>query len=400
MDPREIKTHSLFEALFPINPELLEEIEKDMRDDGFDDSQRIVLATWTGQKEPVCIDGHTRLKAAINVGIDIVPVWEHEFETEEEALQKAIKLQKNRRNMTDADLLRCVEALDKRDSHGGDRKSDEAKIKAQGCALIEQGKSAEATAATLGISPRKVEQTRTVLDHADEETKRAVANGEKSINRACQETQARRRAEKEQADKPVVESVVTDEGIPTDEEGIRKHCANLVGFSVKDYEKLIYLHDHGSWELNTILDQLEELEISKIHHRMEEADWAQVVRELEEARQREEHPFRLADAIEKAKQKRSARDSEVQPSRDPSDLLNAEQGAKGMQDLEYLAPQKRASQAGNYTEAVRLSGVAIEYLNHVQKDDPNAERELLSVRNWIDKKLEEIRKSRSLQVVQ
>ncbi len=57
----------------------------------------MILATWEGQKEPVCIDGHTRLQAAKNLGIEEVPVFVHEFDTEEEAVEKAIKLQRNRR---------------------------------------------------------------------------------------------------------------------------------------------------------------------------------------------------------------------------------------------------------------------------------------------------------------
>jgi ParB family chromosome partitioning protein len=114
MNPKEIKTHPTFEALFPTNPALLAKIEQDMRDGRYDVSQPIILATWDGQEEPVCIDGHTRLQAAINVEIEQVPVWLHEFATEEEALEKAIKLQSNRRNMTDAELVTCIETLDNR----------------------------------------------------------------------------------------------------------------------------------------------------------------------------------------------------------------------------------------------------------------------------------------------
>ncbi len=78
--PNEIKTHPTFESLFPINPALLEKIEQDMRQGTYDLSQPIILATWEGQTEPVCIDGHTRLQAAINVEIEHVPVWIHEFD--------------------------------------------------------------------------------------------------------------------------------------------------------------------------------------------------------------------------------------------------------------------------------------------------------------------------------
>jgi hypothetical protein len=66
MNAKEIKTHETFTNLFPIKPELQEKIENDMREGTYDFSQPIILASWDGQKEPVCIDGHTRLQAAIN----------------------------------------------------------------------------------------------------------------------------------------------------------------------------------------------------------------------------------------------------------------------------------------------------------------------------------------------
>ncbi len=76
----EIKTHPTFEQLFPIRPEILAKIEEDMRTGRYDLSQPIIMASWKGQAEPVGIDGHTRLQASMNQGIDTAPVWLHEFE--------------------------------------------------------------------------------------------------------------------------------------------------------------------------------------------------------------------------------------------------------------------------------------------------------------------------------
>ena len=61
--------------------------------------------------------------------------------------------------MSDADLLRWIGELDKRQQSGErtDLASDEAR----------SGKSAEKTARTIGISRSKVEKTRTVLDHGN-----------------------------------------------------------------------------------------------------------------------------------------------------------------------------------------------------------------------------------------
>ena len=197
MNPREIKTHKSFEALFPIRPELLGKIENDMREGTYDISQPIILATWEGQKEPVCIDGHTRVKAAINAEIENVPVFTHEYDDEQEALEKAIRLQRNRRNITDAEILACVEALDARKPRGGDRRSEEAKSKASSDAIEKpSSKSAQETADLLGISTTKVERTRAVLDHGDPDMREAVKNGEVSINKACNETRKKRKKSK------------------------------------------------------------------------------------------------------------------------------------------------------------------------------------------------------------
>lgn len=192
----EIKTHELFENLFPIQDHVLSQIEKDMRDGNYDFSQPIILATWEGQKAGVCIDGHTRLKAAEKVGIEEVPIFFHEFDTEEEALEKAIKLQRNRRNMTDADIISCIEILDKARPRGGDRRSVEAKSKASNDAIEKPAKSAEETANLLGISTTKVEKNRSVLKNGDPETIEAVKNGDMSMNKACQETREKRRKAK------------------------------------------------------------------------------------------------------------------------------------------------------------------------------------------------------------
>ena len=77
----ETKTHPTIEQLFPIRPGILAKIEQDMSTGRYDLFQPIIMANWYGQADPVCIDGHTRLQASRNVGIETAPVWLHEFET-------------------------------------------------------------------------------------------------------------------------------------------------------------------------------------------------------------------------------------------------------------------------------------------------------------------------------
>lgn len=191
----EIKTHDTFQKLFPIKEELLKAIEDDMCENKFDLSQPVILASWDGQKELVCIDGHTRLQAAINAGIEQVPVWIREdFETEEAALAHAIKLQRNRRSMTDAELMSCIEVLDKIRPRGRHADGEPTSKMPQGCGK-ESGRSASAkeTAEIVGCSSRKVEQARTVENHASAEILDAVKKGEMSINKAYQKTQKERK---------------------------------------------------------------------------------------------------------------------------------------------------------------------------------------------------------------
>jgi protein gp37 len=100
------------------------------------------------------------------------------FEDEDEALNYAIHNQRDRRNLTDADILRLVEAVDKRKKTGPkDSASNDAKL----------GKSAAETAEVIGTSQAKVEKARTVINHAPDEVKEEVKSGKSSINRAYKE---------------------------------------------------------------------------------------------------------------------------------------------------------------------------------------------------------------------
>ncbi len=207
------KTHPLFEGLFTINEDLLAKIEQNMRDENYDDSQPIILATWEGQDDPVCIDGHTRLKAATQTGIDEVPFYSYEFETEEDAFEYALRLQSNRRNLTDGDLLHCIERLHQRRPRGGDRRSEHVEgLTPQSCGK-QNGRSAGAkrTADLLNISSRKVEQALTVVNYGSPETKAAVLKNEMSINRAYQKTQKERKKAEAESSAEVSQGRATEE---------------------------------------------------------------------------------------------------------------------------------------------------------------------------------------------
>jgi len=194
MKPTEIITDPAFEDLFPIDPELLKRIEQDMQNGTYDRSQHIILGKWVGQHEPMLMDGHTRLRAAINLNLESVPVFiKDEFASKEEAILHAIKLQCNRRNLTDAELFRCWQTVDELKVQ--DR--DPATGRFTGTQDCTPGKSAEKTAELLGTSPTKVSQMRRIGNQADPETKKAVLKGEKTVNQAYNETRKKRNAAKE-----------------------------------------------------------------------------------------------------------------------------------------------------------------------------------------------------------
>lgn len=74
----------------------------------------------------------------------------------------AIRAQRNRRNLTEADILRCIETLDKRKTkaEAGSMRGNPGEQAPEGASSepAQPVKSARKTAELLGISPRQVER--------------------------------------------------------------------------------------------------------------------------------------------------------------------------------------------------------------------------------------------------
>jgi len=181
----DITTRSPFKDLFPIRENILNEIVKDIKENGFDKSRPIVLWRKCGL---TVVDGHTRLRSAEIAKIKDIPTVMKDFPNERAALEYAIKCQRNRRNLTDQEILQCVSELDKRKTKSQAGKVGRNKQLGQAPSGACLGKTAEDTAQTLGISSRKIERARAVLDKASEEVKEAVKSGEMSINKAYNKT--------------------------------------------------------------------------------------------------------------------------------------------------------------------------------------------------------------------
>ncbi|MFZ4780589.1 MAG: hypothetical protein ACOYM3_34990 [Terrimicrobiaceae bacterium] len=176
--PSELKCRAPFSTLFPPQPKIVETIAASMREHGYDQAFPVVV--W--QQAGVVVEGNCRVAAAKQANVDVYYV-DHQFPDEASALAFAIACQIKRRNLSDGDVVRCVTQLDKLKQAG----RPSAEKLAQGCAKSRLGKSAAITAAMLGISARKIEQTRSVLDHAAPDVKAAVLAGKKTINSACRE---------------------------------------------------------------------------------------------------------------------------------------------------------------------------------------------------------------------
>jgi protein gp37 len=183
MQTSKIKTAKPFNDLFPIDKNILNAIQEHMQTFGYDESQPIIL--WNN----LVIDGHTRLISARTCDIKDIPVIEKDFKDEDEALKYALHNQRDRRNMTDADIIRIVQIVDKRKEA---KRGKDGKFTA---GRSQPTVSAEETAKIVGVGASKVKEARTVLDNADEQTKKAVETGEKTIHQACKETRNKKNEE-------------------------------------------------------------------------------------------------------------------------------------------------------------------------------------------------------------
>ncbi len=180
----EIHTAEPFNRLFPIKESVLNEIVEDMRVRGYDYGHPIII--WAGHKVTV-VDGHTRLAAALKLGMSKVPILLKDFTDEDAALQYAIRSQSHRRNLTAEELLNCLSELDKRKAIGRPEKT------ATNVAI--SGRSAKKTADLLGVSRGKVEKLRTINDHAPAQIREAVASGSMSIDKGYKQTMENRHRE-------------------------------------------------------------------------------------------------------------------------------------------------------------------------------------------------------------
>ncbi len=180
IDIADIRIERPFSIFFPINDDTLSAIRIDMKTNGFDAGFPLIV--WKEQK--ILVDGHTRYISARDMGVTRVPVLFKEFENEDDAVLYAFHIQRNRRNLTDDNILRCLEVLDKISAK---KPADSPKPRA------EKKESVERMARELGTSKSKIEKARKIIEEGSEEIREAVESGRKTINKAYNDIKTQQR---------------------------------------------------------------------------------------------------------------------------------------------------------------------------------------------------------------
>jgi len=212
-----------FSELFGRSESVVGRIATDMRVHGYDRGCPIVVTP-----DRVVLDGHTRLEAARRAGLTTVKVVVMECQDDTERLEFAIKRQRDRRNLSDGDILSAVQNVDRHFPKGGAVTSGgAAESIAQGCAKG-VGRSSQMTANLLGISSRRVEQARQVLASKDAVLIDDVIGGRKTINAAC--TGLKRSGERRKLEKEVPQQAISRAvTLLTQVQAIvRTHCPELL----------------------------------------------------------------------------------------------------------------------------------------------------------------------------
>jgi ParB-like chromosome segregation protein Spo0J len=184
LDPRELKTDPFFEAAFPPDPQVLPTITADMRERGYHGSP---IEGWRpkGRGPVEVIDGHTRLRAALDAGLPSVPVEVTRYADRSEALRLALSAQAHRRNLgRESIAVASIQALATIGEH--------------------RTKSAQALAEELACSKPTVDRARTLVEAGSETEIAKVREGKIGLKDAVAAIQARERLDRSEGERETV----------------------------------------------------------------------------------------------------------------------------------------------------------------------------------------------------
>ena len=152
-----------YKAVFKQEEDKVQRIAEDMKANGFDKSQPIII-----DENYAILDGNSRYMACQIAGIKKVPVIIKKFSSKKEALLYALGLQMNRRNIADESIL--IDTYNKLAAM-----KDE-----EGNKLFTDVEIAE----KLRVSPRQISKAKEVDLKATDEIKAALRAGEISLHKA------------------------------------------------------------------------------------------------------------------------------------------------------------------------------------------------------------------------
>jgi len=183
----DLNVHEDLSKVFPVNTATMTAISDDMDTNGYDESCPITLGTgpWADGKEWI-VDGHTRHQAASLSTLEDVAVVVKYFDRLIDAIGYAVKVQKDRRNLTEPEIYNCVKGLlDMKKSLGGWRGNRYTKTvnssKSSREDLLKRGSYSYKIAEIMGISRSTVERIDYIERSGDEDIKRKVSSGEMGV---------------------------------------------------------------------------------------------------------------------------------------------------------------------------------------------------------------------------
>jgi ParB family chromosome partitioning protein len=149
--------------IFKMQENIRYEIFQKIKNHGFDKSRPLTVQKGTN----ILLDGHTRLNAAKEAGLEEVPVVEMDFDDRSAAVTYSIESQTVRRNLSGPELLKAVEMLPYHRSKKG------------------EGRMAKQLADQMGIGQSTVYNSLKILKEAPPEILQKVKNGEMSIKKGA-----------------------------------------------------------------------------------------------------------------------------------------------------------------------------------------------------------------------
>lgn len=178
-----------YKAVFKQEDDKVQRIAEDMKANGFDKSQPIIL-----DENYAILDGNSRFKACQIAGIKKVPVIIKKFASKKEALLYALNLQMNRRNIADESIL--IDTYNRLAAM-----TDE-----EGNKLFTDVEIAE----KLRVSPRQISKAKEVDLKATDEIKAALRAGEISLHKAYTTMKEEKKAEEIQVQKAEEVQIVSE----------------------------------------------------------------------------------------------------------------------------------------------------------------------------------------------